>query len=92
MQAVQCKMARAALGWSVRELAEAADISPDTVTRLERGDVLKERTVLALRTALETAGIQFIEPNGGGPGVRLKRLGPIDEGLRPEQLTSENDD
>ena len=92
MQAVQCKMARAALGWSVRALAQAADVSPETVARLEQGDFLKERTVLAMRMALEAAGIQFIEPNGGGPGVRLRRQGPVDEGLRPDQLTSENDD
>ena len=30
-------------------------------------------TVTALRTALERAGIVFIEENGGGPGVRLRK-------------------
>ena len=68
---VQCRMARAALGWGVRELAAAAKVSIDTVARFERGDELKERTIEALQRVLEAAGIEFIEPNGGGPGVRL---------------------
>ncbi len=55
---VQCRMARAALGWGVRELAAAAKVSIDTVARFERGDELKERTIEALR---------------GGPGVRLQK-------------------
>jgi transcriptional regulator with XRE-family HTH domain len=65
-------MARVALGWGVRDLAEAAKVSSDTVSRLERGEQLKERTVDALRAAFEAAGVQFIEQNGGGPGVRLR--------------------
>ena len=65
-------MARAAVGWGVRELASAAKVSPDTVARLERGESLAPRTLDAIRTALESAGIEFIEANGGGPGVRLK--------------------
>jgi len=73
MLAVQCKMARVALGLGVRELAELAKVSPDTVARLERGEELKERTVDALRTALEKAGVEFIAENGGAAGVRLKK-------------------
>jgi tRNA U34 5-methylaminomethyl-2-thiouridine-forming methyltransferase MnmC len=47
----------------------------------------------AVRGALEKAGVEFIAENGGGAGVRLsKRSGRPDEGLRPDQLTSENDD
>jgi transcriptional regulator with XRE-family HTH domain len=68
---VQCRMARAALGWGVRELAAAAKVSIDTIARFERGDELKERTIEALQRALEAAGIEFINGNGGGPGVRL---------------------
>jgi hypothetical protein len=46
----------------------------------------------ALRWALEGAGVEFIAENGGGVGVRFsKRSGRPDEGLRPDQLTSEND-
>ncbi|WP_430642600.1 helix-turn-helix domain-containing protein [Bradyrhizobium paxllaeri] len=66
-------MARAAVGLGVRELAAAAKVSIDTVTRFERGDELKERTIEALQRALEAAGVQFIDENGGGPGVRIRK-------------------
>ncbi|WP_267358428.1 MULTISPECIES: helix-turn-helix transcriptional regulator [unclassified Methylobacterium] len=66
-------MARTALGLGVRELAAAAGVSPDTVARFERGDDLKDRTVAALQTALEAAGVIFIDENGEGPGVRLRK-------------------
>lgn len=65
-------MARAAAGWGVRELAKAAGVSVDTVSRLERGEELQPRTVAAIRSALEEAGVIFIDRNGHGPGVRLR--------------------
>jgi len=68
---VQCRMARAALGLGVRELAAAAKVSVDTVARFERGDELKERTIDALQRALEAAGVEFT--NGDQPGVRLTK-------------------
>ena len=73
MLPVQCKMARVALGLGVRELAEAAQVSPDTIARLERGDELKPRTVSAIQAVLEDAGVEFIPENGGGAGVRLRK-------------------
>ncbi|MBM0205672.1 helix-turn-helix domain-containing protein [Micromonospora sp. STR1s_5] len=69
----QCKMARAGLGLGVRELAERARVSTNTITRLEAGEELKPRTVAAVRAALETAGVIFVEENGEGPGVRLRK-------------------
>jgi transcriptional regulator with XRE-family HTH domain len=71
MKAVQCKMARAALGLGVRDLAALAKVSPDTVSRFERGEPLKERTVDAIREAIERAGVEFID--GNQPGVRLRK-------------------
>ena len=70
---VQCRMARAALGFGVRELAAAAKVSIDTVARFERGEELKVRTIEALQRTLEGAGVEFIDENGGGPGVRLQK-------------------
>jgi len=70
LKAVQSKMARAALGLGVRELAELAKVSPDTIARLERGEVLRDRTVEDIRRALEAAGVEFT--NGDQPGVRLR--------------------
>jgi len=69
---IQCKMARVAVGWGVRDLAREANVSTDTIARLERGEELKESTQAAIRSALESAGVEFIPENGGGPGVRLR--------------------
>ena len=71
MNAAQCRMARAALQLGVRDLAEAAQVSPTTVSKLERGEPLYPRTVDAIRTALEVAGVEFT--NGDAPGVRLRK-------------------
>jgi len=73
MRPVQSRMARAALGMGVRELAAAAKVSVDTIARFERGEELKERTVDAIQRALESAGVKLIDENGGGPGVRLRK-------------------
>ncbi len=73
MIAVQCKMARAALGLGVRDVAALAGVSPDTVARLERGDALKELTIATIQAALEAAGVIFVPENGDGPGVRLRK-------------------
>ncbi|MFC3753544.1 helix-turn-helix transcriptional regulator [Aquamicrobium ahrensii] len=73
MNAVQSKMARAALGWGVRDLAQAAAVSVDTVSRLERGEELMPRTVQAIRTALEAAGVEFINDERGDGVVSLRK-------------------
>ncbi|KXF77177.1 DNA-binding protein [Paramesorhizobium deserti] len=73
MKPVQCKMARVALGWGVRDLAKAAQVSTQTVVRLEKGEQLKSSTIDHLRNVLEAAGIEFIPENGGGPGIRLAK-------------------
>ncbi|PDS85439.1 transcriptional regulator [Rhizobium sp. L18] len=65
-------MARVALGLGVRELAALAKVAPATISRLEAGEELKERTIDDIQSALETAGIIFIDQNGNGPGVRLR--------------------
>lgn len=71
---VQSRMARAGLGWGIRELARAAKVSMDTVVRFERGEELKERTVEALQHAFEAAGLEFI--SGDRPGLLLGNCGP----------------
>ena len=70
INAKQCRMARAALQVSVRELAAMAKVAPDTIVRLEAGKHLKLRTVEAVQQALEKAGIEFID--GDKPGVRVE--------------------
>jgi ribosome-binding protein aMBF1 (putative translation factor) len=72
----QVRMARAALQWDVRDLAEKALISPTMVTAVEAEEDIGAAARMVLRRAFETAGIEFIGENGGGPGVRLKRQRP----------------
>lgn len=73
MEPIQCKLGRIALGWGIRDLAKEARVAPGTVTRFEGGSKLKPRTIDAIRTALEAAGIEFIPENGGGPGLRVRK-------------------
>ncbi|MEZ5903405.1 MAG: helix-turn-helix transcriptional regulator [Alphaproteobacteria bacterium] len=60
----QCKMARAGLNLGIRDVAELADVSPNTVTRFERGEKLQERTIKAIKDALEKKGAEFLDENG----------------------------
>ncbi len=71
----QLRMARAALKWGVRDVASAAKVSPATVTRIEGDLPANASTLSAIRAALESAGVEFIAENGGGPGVRLRKGG-----------------
>ena len=73
MKPVQLKMARAAVGWGVRELAKKAGVTANTVTRIENGADAKQSTIDRLQHALEAAGVEFIQEDGGGPGVRLRK-------------------
>ncbi|WP_179119700.1 helix-turn-helix domain-containing protein [Ensifer adhaerens] len=69
-------MARIALQMSVKELAEAATVSTNTIVRFERGEDLKPRTVADIRSVFENAGITFLDGDytgSGGPGVRLNK-------------------
>jgi transcriptional regulator with XRE-family HTH domain len=66
-------MARAALGWSTQELAKAADVGVNTVNRFEAGQDARVSSVEKMRRTLESAGVIFVEANGEGPGVRLRK-------------------
>jgi transcriptional regulator with XRE-family HTH domain len=72
MKAIQLRMARAAVGWGVRELAKKAGVTANTVTRIENGADAKQSTMDRLRDALEAAGVEFT--NGDQPGVRLAKV------------------
>jgi predicted transcriptional regulator len=72
----QIKAARALLAWSQEELAAVADVSIPTIKRLEAFDGPlggRNETGEKIRKALESAGIEFIAENGGGPGVRIRK-------------------
>ena len=72
----QSRMARAALGLSIADLAELAGVRAMTASNFERGGGCYAATITKLQSALEARGIVFVG-NGeaslsGGPGVRLK--------------------
>ncbi|WP_263484788.1 helix-turn-helix transcriptional regulator [Mesorhizobium sp. AD1-1] len=70
----QCRAARAMLGWSQGDLAEAAAVSRTTIVDFERSIRIPHRNNLAaIRRAFETAGIEFLAENGGGAGLRFAR-------------------
>ncbi len=75
----QVKAARALLAWSQEQLATEADVSIPTIKRLEAQDGPlggRSETGDKIRTALEAAGVEFIDENGSGPGVRLGKRQP----------------
>jgi transcriptional regulator with XRE-family HTH domain len=70
------RAARALLRWEQRDLERASSVSLPTIKRLEASQGIlhaHKSTLVALRTALEVAGVEFIDENGGGPGVRLQK-------------------
>ncbi|MBN8872856.1 MAG: helix-turn-helix transcriptional regulator [Rhodospirillales bacterium] len=74
MNAAQCRAGRGLVNWSQERLAEAAEVSVTALRNFERGATQPmRRNLAALRAALEAGGVEFIEENGGGPGVRLRR-------------------
>jgi hypothetical protein len=76
LSSAQIRAARALLKWSAVDLARQSSLGVNTIRRAE---VAEDRTSLtaanqlAIRRALEAAGVEFIDENGGGPGVRLRR-------------------
>jgi transcriptional regulator with XRE-family HTH domain len=70
----QCRAARALLDWSQQDLADKAAVGIVTVRQLESGAHRPRRATLNVVVgALESAGVEFIDENGGGPGVRLRK-------------------
>ena len=69
----QVRMARAALGWNIKELSSRVGVAANTISRFENGSDALGETLRKIRRVFEEAGITFIDENGGGPGVRLKK-------------------
>ena len=70
----QVKMARAALDWTVRDLADATGLHRNTINNIEVGRYAGDpATLQKIEKVLVAAGVEFIDENGGGRGVRLRR-------------------
>jgi transcriptional regulator with XRE-family HTH domain len=74
ISSAQCRAARGLLAWSQQDLANSAGIGIVTVHQLEAGTSEPRRATLqVIRRAFEAAGVEFIDENGGGAGVRLRK-------------------
>jgi hypothetical protein len=76
ISSAQLRAARALLRWSALDLAKISKVGVATIRRVEvlEGAIpVTSVNEAALRTALEAAGVEFIDENGGGPGVRLRK-------------------
>jgi len=70
----QCKAARALLELTQGDLAKAANLGLSTVVDFEKKRrQVSAAAVQAIKDALAAHGVDFIDENGGGPGVRLRK-------------------
>lgn len=72
----QVRAARALLRWEQKDLAAASTVSLPSIQRLETKPgplAAQQRTIDAIRAALEAAGVIFVAENGEGAGVRLRK-------------------
>jgi transcriptional regulator with XRE-family HTH domain len=78
MTPAQCRAARALLGITQLQLAEAAHLGLSTVVDFEKERrQVSDAAAEAIQTALEAAGVEFLPGNGGGEGLRLRNCRPI---------------
>ncbi len=74
MSPSQARAGRALIEMTQGELARAAQLGLSTVVDFEKNRrPVSQQAVSAIRTALERAGVEFIDENGGGSGVRLRK-------------------
>lgn len=87
----QSRAARALINWSQPQLAKASSVSVSTIRDFETGKRQPiENNMNAIKIALEAAGVIFVEENGEGPGVRLRKAKP--SAIAVEHLNASNDD
>ncbi len=76
MSPAQCRAARALLDLSQKQLADAARVGVVTVRQFEKSAAVPRHSTLdVIRRALEAAGVIFVDANGHGAGVRLRKDG-----------------
>jgi hypothetical protein len=76
LSSAQIRAARALLKWSVADLARHSSLGLNTIKRAEvadNGTSLTTANDIAIRRTFEAAGVELIDENGGGPGVRLRK-------------------
>jgi hypothetical protein len=76
LTSAQIRAGRTLVRWRAEDLARESAVGIATIRRAElaEGETSMTRANdLAIRRALESAGVEFIDENGGGAGVRLKK-------------------
>ncbi|QOZ52224.1 transcriptional regulator [Bradyrhizobium sp. CCBAU 53338] len=76
LASAQIRAARSLIRWRAEDLARASSVGIATIRRAELAENETSLTAAndqAIRRALESAGVEFIDENGGGPGVRLRK-------------------
>jgi transcriptional regulator with XRE-family HTH domain len=79
LTSAQIRAARALIRWRAEDLARESGVGVATIRRAELENNETSMTTpndSAIRRALEAAGVEFIDENGGGPGVRLRKQTP----------------
>lgn len=72
MDSMQSRLARAAMNVSLKEVAQAVGVTPNTISRIENGSDPKVSTLDALKSFYESVGVTFLPDDGDGPGVRFR--------------------
>jgi DNA-binding XRE family transcriptional regulator len=91
----QCRAARGLVDFDQASLASKANVSRNTIVDFEKGKrVPNVNNLAAIRAALESAGVIFVDENGEGPGVRSRKTatGARAASIPLEDLNAENDE
>jgi transcriptional regulator with XRE-family HTH domain len=79
MLPIQLRMARAALGWTLKELGERAGVNMNTIARYEAGSEILTGTMQRLQDALRSEGVVFVDEDADfQPTIRIRKGLPLE--------------
>ena len=87
MNSEQCRVARAMLGWSIKQLSREVRVAQRTISEFEMNGQARPETLSRIRSIFVTNGIEFLEDDDG---VGLKRRYTFDEYIYRQQLASQD--
>jgi transcriptional regulator with XRE-family HTH domain len=87
MRPIHLRMARAALGWTLKDLADRAKVNLNTISRYEAGNEILSGTMHKIEGVLRSEGVVFVdEDEDFQPAIRVRKdvAGPRTEPLFPK--------
>ena len=87
MNSEQCRVARAMLGWSIKQLSREVRVAQRTISEFEINGQARPETLSRIRSIFVTNGIEFIEDDDG---VGLKRRYTFDEYIFRQQVAPQD--